>query len=67
MERKGLKKATKMRVYNEIVLPTMLYGSETWTVMKRHTSRLGVTEMAYLRRVEGVTRIDQVRNVRDEM
>ena len=62
LERKELKKATKMRVYHAIVLPTMLYGSETWTVMKRHESRLGATEMAYLRRVEGVTRKDQVRN-----
>ena len=35
-----------------MVLPTMLYGCET--VMKRHESRLQ-TEMAYLRRVEGVT------------
>ena len=62
LEKKELKKATKMRVYNAIVLLTMLYGSETWTMMKRHDSRLGATEMAYLRRVEGVTRIDQVRN-----
>ena len=40
----------------------MLYGSETRTVMKRHESRLGATEMAYLRRVVGVTRSDRVRN-----
>ena len=63
LERRELKKATKMRVYNSMVIPTMLYGSETWTMMKRHESRLGATEMAYLRRVEGVTRIDRVRNV----
>ena len=31
-------------------------------MMKRHESRLGATEMAYLRRVVGVTRIDRVRN-----
>ena len=61
-ERKELKKATKMRVYNAIVLLTMLYGSETWIVMKRHESKLGATEMAYLRGVEGVMRIDRVRN-----
>ena len=30
--------------------------------MKRFESRLGTTEMAYLRRVEGVSRIDRVRN-----
>ena len=62
LERRELKKATKMRVYNVMVIPTMLYGSETWTVMKRHESRLGATEMAYLRRVVGVTRSDRVRN-----
>ena len=62
LERRELKKATKMRVYNAMVIPTMLYGSETWTVMKRHESRLGATEMAYLRRVVGVTRSDRVRN-----
>ena len=62
LERRELKKATKMRVYNAIVIPTMLYGSETWTMMKRYESRLGTTEMAYLRRVEGVSRIDRVRN-----
>ena len=29
LERRELKKATKMRVYNAMVIPTMLYGSET--------------------------------------
>ena len=55
LERRELKKATKMTVYNAMVIPTMLYGSETWTMMKRYESRLGATEMAYLRRVEGLT------------
>ena len=41
-----------------MVIPTMLYGSEAWTMMKRYENRLGATEMAYLRRVEGVTWID---------
>ena len=45
-----------------MVIPTMLYGSETWTLMKRHESRLGGVEMASLRRAVGVTRIDRVRN-----
>ena len=47
LKRRELKKATKMRVYNAMVIPTMLYGSETWTMMKRSESRLGTTEMAY--------------------
>ena len=39
LERRELEKATKMRVYNAMVIPTMPYGSETWTVMKRHESK----------------------------
>ena len=31
-------------------------------MMKSHESRLGATEMAYLRRVVGVTEIGRVRN-----
>ena len=29
LERRELKKATKMRMYNAMVIPTMLYGSQT--------------------------------------
>ena len=36
LDMKELKKSTKMRVYNAMVLPTMLYGFETWTLQKRH-------------------------------
>ena len=37
-------------------------GCETWTIQKRHVSRLQAVEMRYLRRVEGVTKLDKVRN-----
>ena len=45
LERRELKKDMKMRLYNAMEIPKMVYGSETWTVMKRHESRLGTTEM----------------------
>ena len=32
IERKELSKATKLRVINAMVVPTLLYGSETWTL-----------------------------------
>ena len=38
IERKELSKATKLRVINAMVVPTLLYGSETWTLQKRHRS-----------------------------
>ena len=45
-----------------MVVPTLLYGCETWTILKRHESKLQAFEMMCLRRVEGVTRKDRVRN-----
>ena len=43
-------------------MPTLLYGSETWTLQKRHNSKIQAMEMRYLRNVEGVTRLDRVLN-----
>ena len=45
-----------------MVVPTLLHGCETWTVQKRHVSRLQACEMMCLRRIEGVSRMDRVRN-----
>ena len=45
-----------------MVAPTLSYGCKTWTILKRYESRLLATEMRYLRRVEGVTKLDRVRN-----
>ena len=59
---KGAKKSTKLRVYNVIVKPTPLYGREMWTLQNRHTKKLQVTEMTYLRRVEGVKRLNRMRS-----
>ena len=62
IERKELSKATKLRVINAMVVPTLLYGSETWTLQKRHRSRIQAMDMRYLRKIEGVSRLDRVPN-----
>ncbi len=62
IERKELSKATKLRVINAMIVPTLLYGSETWTVQKRHRSKIQAMEMRYVRKIEGVTRLDRVSN-----
>ena len=54
--------ATKMRVYETLVLSALLYNSETWTLKVTQQRRLKVFEMACLRKIEGVTRRDRIRN-----
>ena len=61
VDRKELCKTTKLRVYNTIVKPTLLYGSETWTLQNRHMKKLQATEMRYPRKVKGMTRMDRMR------
>ena len=58
LERRELQKTAKLRVFNAMVVPQLLYGCETWTILKRHESKLQAFEMmcTCLRRVEGVTR-----------
>ena len=39
-ERIGIRLDTKLKVYKAIVLPTLLYACETWTVYQRHAKKL---------------------------
>ncbi len=50
------------RLYEVIVVPTSLYGAETWNVRESERNRLAVFEMRCLRSMVGVTRMDRVRN-----
>ena len=67
--RKELTKGTKLRVVNAMVLPTLTYGCEAWTLQTRHRGRVEAMQMRVMRRIEGVTRLDRIRNVdlRDRM
>ena len=68
VSKKELTTKTKMAVFNTVFCPTLLYGSETWTLDSREYSRVQAAEMKYLRRVVGKTKRDRIRNttIRDQ-
>ena len=39
-DRSAIRLDTKLKVYRSVVLPTLLYACETWTVYQRHAKRL---------------------------
>ena len=49
---KPLKK-TRLKLYNTLALPVLLYGSETWTIKAREARRITAAEMKYMRRTAG--------------
>jgi hypothetical protein len=58
---KSLKK-TRIKLYNTLALPVLLYGSETWTIKARYARRITVAKMKYIRRTAGYTWTDYKTN-----
>jgi len=51
---KPLKK-TRIKLYNTLALPILLYGSETWTIKASDARIIIVAELKYVRRTAGYT------------
>ncbi len=47
----GISTETKIKVYKAVVLTTLLYGSESWTVYKRHAKKLNHFHTICLRKL----------------
>ena len=60
--KKPLKK-TRIKLYNTLALPVLLYGSETWTIKARDARRITAAEMKYMRRTAGYTWTDYKTNL----
>ena len=52
----------KREVYERVVIPTMVYGSETWSLSAQERRKIEVFEMMCLRNIYGIRRVDRVRN-----
>jgi hypothetical protein len=49
---KSLKK-TRIKLYNAVALPLLLYFNETWTIKTRDARRITAAEMKCMRRTAG--------------
>ncbi|BHF70894.1 hypothetical protein SprV_0401394700 [Sparganum proliferum] len=49
--RHGLQLGTKLKMYKAVILPTLLYGAETWTVYSKQARRLNHFHLSCLRRI----------------
>jgi hypothetical protein len=52
----AVKKNLKLRIYNTIIFPVILYGCETWSLTLKEEHRLRVFETRVLRRIFGPKR-----------
>ena len=60
---KSASKGTCIKLYKVMALPTLIYGSENWTLMKGQASRIQAAEMRwFLRHMAGYTLPDHRRN-----
>ena len=59
-ECRGLSLTTKLKVYRAVVLTTLLYASETWTVYSRHAKQLNHFHLSCLRRLLRVRWQDKI-------
>jgi hypothetical protein len=44
-----VRRSTRLKLYKTLALPTLLYGSEIWTIKQCDKNRLRTAEMKYLR------------------
>jgi hypothetical protein len=57
-------KETKFQVYKAVVLPTLLYGAETWTTKQKDIKKLNTFHLRCLRSIIGVSWKDRWTNAK---
>ena len=57
---RGIQRRTKVKVFNAVVISTLLYGAGTWTKKKSQTKRLESVRCHLARRMLGVKPTDHV-------
>ena len=62
IKNRGLGMDVKKVLYEKVVVPTVMYGLESWDMKVTERQKLNVFEMKCLRSMTGVSHLDRVRN-----
>ena len=62
MSNRNLGMEAQRKLYEGVIVPTALYGAETWNIREAEKKRLNAMEMRCLRGMAGVSIMDRVRN-----
>ena len=57
-----ISREVKQELYGRVVIPTVVYGSETWSLSEQERRNIEVFEMMCLRNICGLRKMDRVRN-----
>ena len=62
LQHKDIRLSTKLKVYNAVVLPSLLYGCEAWTLYRRHIKKLEQFHTRSLRSIMCIRWQDRITN-----
>ncbi|GBP58696.1 hypothetical protein EVAR_97099_1 [Eumeta japonica] len=62
MNSKSVLQEARLAIQNEVLIPTLTYGNESWVWQKKNESRISAVEMRSLRSMCEVSRKDICRN-----
>ena len=62
MRRRNVSTAARLAVHNAVLVPSLLYGTETWVLQKKNERKLNAVEMRSLLIICEVRLADLIRN-----
>ena len=62
LQHNSVRLATKLKVYHAVIIPSLLYGCETWTLYRRHVKQLEQFHTRSLRSIMQIRWQDRVTN-----
>jgi hypothetical protein len=56
------RRKTRLKFYKTMTVPTLMYASEIWVPTKKVQTRIQSTEINFLRKTKGCTKLDHITN-----